>query len=182
VSIAWHPRFLDRALHVIIIGQNCLILWDAFFYAHISWAKILFLILSVLVLVLVWRMDSRRHLASQQAIYAPPNPAREEAINRLRELLTKGQYLAGQVPQPSASCRDFCNFWRQQTQKWAQDVGAVLNKAWGQSLEQDFYSTIGLLHNQPTPTGVHDEVGTDLLELNWRLANLDRIRQTLPKS
>lgn len=51
-------RTMDRILHGIIVGQNCLILYDMFFRQQpISWPKIGFLFLSIGLLFLLWLIE-----------------------------------------------------------------------------------------------------------------------------
>jgi len=61
-------KLFDRVLHLIIAGQNCLILWDVFFkHEAISWPKIIFLSLSVLLLAAIWFVPRKELRGSEPA-------------------------------------------------------------------------------------------------------------------
>jgi len=175
--------------HVILIAQNFWLIWDATRQTSTPWGKLVFLcVVAVILLFTAYlnikaiRLNAANPSPSTSPTPEPPkNQRRETAINRIGELLRRGDYLVGQTPNSGATASDFCRFWNEQFQRWSQEVGTLLSDNWGQEAMNAFFSTRGLQWDQPAPR-IHAEAVTSYHQLNRCLQNLEQLKQSLPKA
>jgi hypothetical protein len=173
-------------LEVIIAGQNCLLLWDIFFrHETVQWGKLTFSFASLLVLFVIVFINYKAAHATVQSeavpVKLPTIEVRKAALDRIRTLLKRGDYLAGHVPSAGATGSDFCRFWGELMQQWSQEAGTLLSDTWGGEAMNDLFSIRGLQFDLPNPR-VHPEALANYHQFNRWLENLERLRQTLPKS
>ncbi|MGA2235631.1 MAG: hypothetical protein ABSG23_09165 [Terriglobales bacterium] len=170
-------------LEVIIAGQNCVLLWDIFFKQEtLQWGKLLFLGASLMLLFAIVFLN---YLATRKPTKPASDPqatqARQLAIDRIGKLLTLGDWLVGQAPNTGATASDFCRFWNEEMRRWSQEVGTILSDNWGEEAFRAFFSTRGLQVDQPAGR-IHSEAASSYHQYNHWLQNLDRLKQTLPRS
>jgi hypothetical protein len=173
-------------LEVIIAGQNCLLLWDIFFrHETVQWGKLAFSFASLLVLlVIVFINYKASHVKVQSTIPPVNSPAiemRKAGLDRIRLLLRRGDYLVGNVPSAGATGSDFCRFWSELMQQWSQEAGTLLSDTWGGEAMNDLFSVRGVQFDLPNAR-VHPEALANYHQFNRWLENLERLRQTLPRS
>jgi hypothetical protein len=181
-------KLVLEVIEVIIAGQNCLLLWDIFFrHETVQWAKFAFSFGSLLVLLVIVFLNYKAASIKVQAANAP-DPAemstkivRTVALDKIRLLLARGDYLASHIPSAGATGSDFCRFWSELMQQWSSEAGTLLNKTWGTEAMNDLFSIRGVQFDLPNPR-VHPEVLANYHQLNRWLENLERLRQTLPKT
>lgn len=184
-----YRKVISEALEVIIAVQNCFLLWDVFFrHETVQWSKFAFSLVSLLVLFGIVFLNYKAAHVKAQAVAALPDPAeittkllRTRALDKIRLLLMRGDYLASHIPSPGATGSDFCRFWSELMQRWSDDVGTLLNDTWGAEAMNDFFSIRGVQFDLPNPR-VHPEVLANYHQFNRWLENLERLRQTLPRS
>jgi hypothetical protein len=178
-----------EVLEVIIAGQNCVLLWDIFFrHEAVQWGKLAFVFASLLVLLLIVFLNYkaarvRTHSAAVAAIplNQPTIEVRKAALDEIRLLLMGGDFLVGHIPSAGATASDFCRFWGELMQRWSQEAGTLLSDVWGNEAMNDLFSIRGVQFDLPNPR-VHPEVLANFHQFNRWLENLERLRQTLPRS
>jgi hypothetical protein len=172
-------------IEVIIAGQNCLLLWDIFFrHEAVQWGKLAFSFASLLVLLAIVFINYKAARIKALPAAVPlnlPDQTRKAALDRIRLLLARGDYLAAHIPNAGATGSDFCRFWGELMQQWSQETGNLLNDTWGGEASNDFFSIRGVQFDLPNPR-VHPEALANFHQLNRWLENLERLRQTLQRS
>ena len=176
-------------LEVIIAGQNCLLVWDIFFrHEVVQWGKLAFSFASLLVLLLIVVLNYKAGRAKVQStavadipLNQPTIEVRKAALDRIRLLLRRGDYLVAHIPGAGATASDFCRFWNELMQQWSQEAGTLLSDTWGDEAMNDLFSIRGVQLDLPNPR-VHPEALANYHQFNRWLENLERLRQTLPRS
>jgi hypothetical protein len=188
-NVKFDRKVVLEVLEVIIAGQNCLLLWDIFFrHETVQWGKLAFSFASLLVLLLIVVINYKaarvkEHSAAVAAIplNQPTIEIRKAALDEIRLLLMRGDYLIGHIPSAGATASDFGRFWSELMQQWSQEAGTLLSNTWGAEAMNDLFSIRGVQFDLPNPR-VHPEVLANYHQLNRWLENLERLRQTLPRS
>ena len=102
---------------------------------------------------------------------------RQLALNRLSDLLSKGDYLAAHTVKKDDG-DTFVEHWNSDVRRWTDDVSAVITQNWTYDDNQFFLSTRGL-NTQQFAIGLHPKTLEVLHTLNWRRKNLENLRRQL---
>jgi hypothetical protein len=178
-------KVLDRVLHLVIILQNCGILYDMFFrHQDISWWKVGFLSGSVLLLVIVWlfpRVSSETVPTASvvSSDQVEKQVTREFATQRLNELFLRGQFLASNAPKKEDS-GNFARFWSEEVNNWMTVAGMLIEKNWGADDKRFFLSLVGENPIQ-FAIGLHNDCARLYNDLLRYLKNLDTLKQQLSR-
>lgn len=183
-----YRKVVSEVLEVIIAVQNCFLLWDVFFrHETVQWSKFAFSLVSLLVLFgIVFLNYKAAHIKAQAATVpdvaeVTAKVVRKVALDKIRLLLMRGDYLISHIPSAGATGSDFCRFWSELMQQWSEEAGRLLDTTWGAEAMNDLFSIRGVQFDLPNPR-VHPEVLANYHQLNRWLENLERLKQTLPRS